>query len=126
MSKRLHSTGEKKDLEIYSSHISPDGKRLVTAAGGLSPNLYWTRLIQTDGQIRIWSVDAIRHSDNPQYNQPRQLCHMSHTSGVIHSVRFSPNNKYLASGADDKIICIYVLDPTPVSHATSFGGFLVE
>ena len=26
--------GEKKDFEVYSCHVSPDGQRLVTAAGG--------------------------------------------------------------------------------------------
>lgn len=43
-SKRLHAgrilltaffrTGERKDFEVYSCDVSPDGKRLVTAAGG--------------------------------------------------------------------------------------------
>jgi|SRR5271154_43725 len=28
------TTGEKKDFEVYSCHVSPDGERLVTAAGG--------------------------------------------------------------------------------------------
>ena len=28
------STGERKDFEVYSCDISPDGSRLVTAAGG--------------------------------------------------------------------------------------------
>lgn len=28
------TTGEIKDHEVYSCHVSPDGKRLVTAAGG--------------------------------------------------------------------------------------------
>ena len=46
---------------------------------------------------------------------------MSHHSGTIHTVRFSPNGKYLASGADDKIVCIYVLDPNPPSHGAAFG-----
>jgi len=46
---------------------------------------------------------------------------MSYHSGTIHTVRFSPGGKYLASGADDKIVCIYMLDPTPPSHNTAFG-----
>lgn len=46
---------------------------------------------------------------------------MSHHLGTIHSVRFSPNGRYLASGADDKIICIYHLDASPPSHTASFG-----
>src|SRR5947209_18616549 len=30
----LPLSGEKKDFEVYSCHVSPDGTRLVTAAGG--------------------------------------------------------------------------------------------
>lgn len=30
----LLNTGERKDFEVYSCDVSPDGKRLVTAAGG--------------------------------------------------------------------------------------------
>lgn len=45
---------------------------------------------------------------------------MSYHSGTIHAVRFSPGGKFLASGADDKIVCIYTLDPSPPSHA-AFG-----
>ena len=30
----LTHSGEKKDFEIYSCHVSPDGERLVTAGGG--------------------------------------------------------------------------------------------
>ncbi|KAH6695230.1 TUP1-like enhancer of split-domain-containing protein [Plectosphaerella plurivora] len=44
---------------------------------------------------------------------------MSHHLGTIHSVRFSPNGRYLASGADDKIICVYHLDKNP--PVASFG-----
>lgn len=42
---------------------------------------------------------------------------MSHHLGTIHSVRFSPNGRYLASGADDKIICIYQLESGPPTIA---------
>ncbi|KAL1869689.1 hypothetical protein VTK73DRAFT_3026 [Phialemonium thermophilum] len=103
----LSHSGEQKDFEVYSCHVSPDGKRLATAGG--------------DGHVRVWSTEAIYHADDPSYKKPRQLCHMSHHLGTIHSVRFSPNGRYLASGADDKIICIYQLDSNPPSHAASFG-----
>lgn len=99
--------GEKKDHEVYSCHVSPDGSRLVTAAG--------------DGYVRIWSTEAILNASNPEYTKPKQLASLSYHSGTIHSVRFSPNGKYLASGADDKIVCVYNLDPTPPSH-TTFGS----
>jgi hypothetical protein len=30
--------GEQKDFEVYSCHVSPDGQRLATAAGGKEAN----------------------------------------------------------------------------------------
>ncbi|KAF9885973.1 HIR complex subunit [Aspergillus nanangensis] len=100
--------GERKDFEVYSCDVSPDGSRLVTAAG--------------DGYVRIWSTEAICNTEDPSVaNKPKQLASMSNHSGTIHTVRFSPNGKYLASGADDKIVCIYTLDPSPPSHST-FGS----
>ncbi|KZF18846.1 histone transcription regulator HIRA, WD repeat superfamily [Xylona heveae TC161] len=99
--------GEKKDFEVYSCHVSPDGSRLVTAAG--------------DGYVRVWSTEAIYNAGNPEYTKPKQLASMSYHSGTIHTVRFSPNGKYLASGADDKIVCVYTLDPNAPSHASTFG-----
>ncbi|KAJ9607638.1 HIR complex subunit [Cladophialophora chaetospira] len=99
--------GEKKDFEVYSCHVSPDGQRLVTAAG--------------DGYVRIWSTESIYNAVNTAYDKPKQLASMSYHSGTIHTVRFSPGGKFLASGADDKIVCIYTLDPSPPSHA-AFGS----
>ncbi|KAI9840088.1 MAG: HIR complex subunit [Sarea resinae] len=99
--------GERKDFEVYSCHVSPDGSRLVTAAG--------------DGHVRVWSTEAIYNAGDPSYTKPKQLASMSYHSGTIHTVRFSPNGKYLASGADDKIVCVYTLDPHPPSHAATFG-----
>ncbi|KAL4913581.1 TUP1-like enhancer of split-domain-containing protein [Aspergillus aurantiobrunneus] len=98
--------GERKAFEVYSCDISPDGSRLVTAAG--------------DGYVRIWSTEAICGGEDA--SKPKQLASMSNHSGTIHTVRFSPNGKYLASGADDKIVCIYTLDANPPSHAASFGS----
>ncbi|OJD38605.1 protein hir1 [Diplodia corticola] len=103
----LTHPGELKDFEVYSCHVSPDGSRLATAAG--------------DGHVRVWSTEAIMNSANPDYKKPRQLAAVSNHSGTIHTVRFSSNGKYLASGADDRVVCVYVLDPNPVSHST-FGS----
>ncbi|KXX76958.1 Protein HIR1 [Madurella mycetomatis] len=103
----LRHSGEQKDFEVYSCHISPDGTRLATAGG--------------DGHVRVWSTESIYNASDSSYTKPRQLCHMSHHLGTIHSVRFSPNGRYLASGADDRVICIYQLDNNPPSHAATFG-----
>ncbi|KAK4103257.1 Hira-domain-containing protein [Parathielavia hyrcaniae] len=103
----LRHSGEQKDFEVYSCHVSPDGSRIATAGG--------------DGHVRVWSTEAILNSEKPDNGKPRQLCHMSHHLGTIHSVRFSPNGRYLASGADDRVICIYQLDSNPPSHSATFG-----
>lgn len=103
----LSHAGEKKDHEVYSCHVSPDGTRLATAAG--------------DGHVRIWSTEAIDKAGDPTYLKPKQLASLSYHSGTVHSVRFSPNGKYLASGADDKILCVYNLEPGPPAH-TTFGS----
>ncbi len=47
---------------------------------------------------------------------------MNYHSGTIHSVRFAGNGKYLASGADDKIVCVYHLEPGAPSHSAGFGA----
>ncbi|ORY11885.1 protein HIR1 [Clohesyomyces aquaticus] len=104
----LNHPGDLKDFEVYSCHVSPDGSRLVTAAG--------------DGHVRIWSTEAILSSANPEYTKPKQLAAISHHSGTIHAVRFSSNGKYLASGADDKIVCVYQLDPHAPTHVSTFGS----
>ncbi|SLM35691.1 histone transcription regulator [Lasallia pustulata] len=103
----LTHKGEKKDFEVYSCHVSPDGTRLATAAG--------------DGHVRVWSTDAIYNAADQIYSKPKQLASMSYHTGTIHTVRFSPNGRYLASGADDKIVCVYKLDNNPPSHAATFG-----
>jgi WD40 repeat protein len=78
-------------------------------------------LYLADAHVRIWSTESIYSSADPEYTKPKQLAALSTHSGTIHSVRFSGSNKYLASGADDKIVCIYGLDPNPPTHAHSFG-----
>lgn len=62
------------------------------------------------------------NSNDPTYTKPKQLAAVSHHSGTIHAVRFSSNGKYLASGADDKIVCVYALDKNAPTHA-AFGGY---
>lgn len=79
--------------------------------------------MEADAHVKIWSTEAILNSQDPDYTKPKQLAAISNHSGTIHTVRFSGNNKYLASGADDKIVCVYILDPNPPSHAHTFGGY---
>ena len=51
---------------------------------------------------------------------------MSYHSGTIHAVRFSPSGLYLASGADDKIVCVYTLDANAPSHGATFGTYNIR
>ncbi len=80
----------------------------------------------TDGFVRIWSTEAVYNAADPGYNKPKQLASMSYHSGTIHSVRFAGNGQYLASGADDKILCVYKLESTPPSHTASFGAYCAK
>lgn len=72
--------------------------------------------------MRIWSTEAIYNAGDPAYeDKPKQLASMSNHSGTIHAVRFSPSGRYVASGADDKIVCVYMLEASPPSHSSTFG-----
>ena len=88
--------------------------------------LLLTRIFFLDGHVRVWSTEAIFNAADPDFPKPKQLASMSYHSGTIHTVRFSSNGRYLASGADDKIVCVYTLDPTPPSHAATFGTSLEQ
>lgn len=64
-----------------------------------------------DGNVRIWSTEAIYKSfGQDDVPIPKQLCALSHHTGAVLTVRFSGNNRYLASGSDDKIVLVYERD----------------
>ncbi|KAL7270515.1 HIR complex subunit [Rhizina undulata] len=102
-----HRAGDRL-CEVYSCHVSPDGKRLAT--GGL------------DGNVRIWSTEAIYKSADLNSTLPKQLCSLSHHSGAVHTVRFSGNNRFLASGSDDKIVLVYERDQAATAPRPVFGS----
>lgn len=95
-----HTEGTRK-FEIYSISVSPDGLRLAT--GGL------------DGKIKIWSIETFYKYKNESTSainnkECRPLCSMSRHEGAITCVRFSPNNRFLATGSDDKLVLIWEKD----------------
>lgn len=108
------------------------------ATGGLgtffvftSPKVsYLTDSLATDGNVRIWSTAAIYKSaedkaatiNNTTTTLPKQLCSLSHHSGAVLTVRFSGNNRYLASGSDDKIVLVYERDPNAIPSARPLFG----
>ncbi|KAI5951964.1 HIR1 [Candida jiufengensis] len=129
-----HST-ENKKIECYSVTINSQGTRL--ASGGL------------DGYIRIWDTNTINSffkmsekpynkskksttnnnptttsdldnaSDLPDKSLRRPMCSMSRHNGVVTSLKFSPDGRWLASGSDDKIVLIWEKDDT--QRPNSFG-----
>ncbi|ODV79664.1 putative histone transcription regulator [Suhomyces tanzawaensis NRRL Y-17324] len=108
---------ENKKIECYSVTINADGTRL--ASGGL------------DGNVKIWDTNTIlqfgalskeqgqpspkkKKTDPtiedinlPDVSLRRPLCSMSRHNGVVTSVKFSPDGRFLASGSDDKICLIW-------------------
>lgn len=79
-----------------------------------------------DGFVRVWSTDAIYNAAEPGYDKPKQLASMSYHTGTIHTVRFSGNGQYLASGADDKLVVVYKLDPNAPTQASTFGDIFTQ
>ena len=80
-----------------------------------------TNSYATDGFVRVWSTGAIYSANEGDASKPRQLASMSYHTGTIHTVRFSGNGQYLASGADDKLVVVYRLDPNAPAQKETFG-----
>ncbi|KAJ1803734.1 HIR complex subunit [Coemansia sp. RSA 2523] len=98
----LHHDADKKKLTaIFSVDFHPDGQRLAT--GGM------------DNKVRVWSTHAITHNDSAQPHAP--LATLAAHGGAVMCVRFSPNARYLASGADDTVVLIWEQD----THADYSG-----
>ena len=109
-------------MECYAVTINKDGTRL--ASGGL------------DGNVKIWDLTTInvfyKMADQPHKSKKdststkleeslpdkslrRPLCSMSRHNGVVTSLKFSPNGRWLALGSDDKICLIWEKDNTQIA-----------
>lgn len=77
----------------------------------------------SDGNVRIWSTLAVsKAADEATPTLPTQLCSLSHHSGAVLTVRFSGNNRFLASGSDDKIVLVYERDQSASASRPVFGS----
>lgn len=99
-------------MECYSISINNDGTRL--ASGGL------------DGTVKMWDTSTVLSfsrgtSGNTSNDLYRPLCSMSRHNGVVTSVKFSPDGRFLASGSDDKIVLIWEKDEEQQNRPRQFG-----
>lgn len=113
-------------MECYSLSINSSGTKL--ALGGL------------DGKVCIWDVASIlRYKDHATLEDAqsrnlldrlnlhtlayilRPLASVSRHNGVVASVKFSPNGRFLASGSDDKIVLIWEKDEDLQNRPKQFG-----
>lgn len=90
-----------------------------------------------DGKVKIWdtqtildfkSVDGVDPSKIDEYDRllppeslRRPMCSMTRHNGVVTSVKFSPNGRFLASGSDDKIVLIWEKDELAINRPKQFG-----
>lgn len=83
---------------IYALDIHHSGERMATCG--------------IDYKIRIWAMRPIlSHSAENDPNQPKLLAALADHAGCVNVVRFAPVSNLLASGSDDKALCIYELKP---------------
>lgn len=85
--------------------------------------------------MKIWDTDTIvlfktlgEHEQLDEFDrllppesQRRALCSMSRHNGVVTSVKFSPDGRFLASGSDDKIVLIWEKDELMSNRPKQFG-----
>lgn len=103
------TAAENKPIECYAISINSAGTKM--ALGGL------------DGQVKVWDIEQILRTQNaPEAGEletltrrmddplERPLASMSRHNGVVTSVKFLPDGRFLASGSDDKIVLIWEKD----------------
>ncbi|EFN55015.1 hypothetical protein CHLNCDRAFT_134840 [Chlorella variabilis] len=85
---------------VYTIHVQSTGLRFAT--GG------------ADAQVKVWSMLPVVDVQQEKAG-PLVLATLSDHTSTVNTVRFSKNGKYLASGSDDRMICIF-------EHKAGAGG----
>lgn len=84
--------------------FSPEGQRLVTAAGGIN----FHHVVSRDFQVRLWDVQS-----------GHQLLALFPHSNSVYAVAFSPDGRRLATGSFDNTVTIQTAFPW---HASDYPG----
>ncbi|PSC72094.1 HIRA isoform X1 [Micractinium conductrix] len=92
---------------VFTVHVQAGGARFAT--GG------------ADSQVRVWSMAPVLDARKEGSGAPLALATLSDHSSTVNTARFSKNGRWLASGSDDRMICIYEHRPGP-SGSTLGGG----
>ncbi|KAI8053058.1 WD40-repeat-containing domain protein [Syncephalis plumigaleata] len=106
-----HLDERQRKVNIFSVDVHPDGTRLVT--GGL------------DTKVKIWNTKVILKHSSTSEPEGALLCTLALHDGAVLCVKWSNRTgEYLATGSDDKIIVIWMLDTSPDSMASGVFGSL--
>ncbi|KND00338.1 uncharacterized protein SPPG_04660 [Spizellomyces punctatus DAOM BR117] len=104
-----HTNDKRHKTPIYSLAVHPQGQKLAT--GG------------QDSKVKLWNLAAVYDEtlENDR-DTPKLLATLSAHSGTILCVRWAnEHGQYLASGADDCKIVIWVQDKTSIFRNSTFG-----
>lgn len=93
---------------IFSVHVHPQGGRFATGAG--------------DHKVKVWSFLAALDA-RIEGKGPRLLATLTDHNGPVNVVRFSSNGRFLASGSDDAMACVYELRS---GSSAAVGGLGME
>jgi protein HIRA/HIR1 len=86
------------NVPLITCDIHPDGSRF--AVGGNSTS--------GGGKIQIWNMDPVLDTAKEKDQKcPKLLCAMFNHMSCVNCVRWTISGKYLASGADDRLVMIW-------------------
>ncbi|KAL4452249.1 hypothetical protein ABPG75_007911 [Micractinium tetrahymenae] len=83
---------------VYTIHVQHSGLRFAT--GGI------------DSEVKVWAMAPLLDA-RKERTGPLLLATLTDHSSTVNTVRFSKDGRYLASGADDRMICIFEHKPGP-------------
>ncbi|KAL4441231.1 hypothetical protein ABPG77_011468 [Micractinium sp. CCAP 211/92] len=77
---------------VYTIHVQHSGLRFAT--GGI------------DSQVKVWAMAPLLDARKEQAG-PLLLATLTDHSSTVNTVRFSKDGRFLASGSDDRMICVF-------------------